>query len=185
MTRLAVIIGEGHAASRATRQPPSLAAQSALSGALGLVHARLVSRDGRSLVELRNPLMATIVLPYLGQRAARRESRREPEHATARRNGSAAREDRAVGFRLTYRTMRVLAVIGDQPALSNRVVAEHAGISDAGQVSKLLARLTRLGLIENTGAGHTRGATNAWRLTREGEEFQRKIGRVSVYATTS
>jgi hypothetical protein len=50
-------------------------------------------------------------------------------------------------------------------------------------VSKLLTGLKRLGLVENTGAGHARGAANAWRLTGEGTELVRKIGRVSVYVT--
>ncbi len=52
--------------------------------------------------------------------------------------------------------------------MSNRTVAEYAGIADQGQVSKLLARLERLGLIENTGQGHARGERNAWRLTPTG-----------------
>ncbi len=41
-------------------------------------------------------------------------------------------------MRLTYRTARVLEGVAGEPGISNRVVAEHAGISDPGQVSKLL-----------------------------------------------
>ncbi len=80
-----------------------------------------------------------------------------------------------LNLRLTYRTARVLAVIAAQPGLSNREVSGRAGISDEGQISKLLARLARLGLIENTGEGHTKGATNAWRLTPRGREVERTI----------
>jgi chromosome segregation and condensation protein ScpB len=78
--------------------------------------------------------------------------------------------------------MRVLAVIAAQSALSNNEIAERAGISDPGQMSKLLARLKRLGLIENTGAGQTGGAANAWRLTRTGRKLQRETARDPVYA---
>jgi chromosome segregation and condensation protein ScpB len=85
--------------------------------------------------------------------------------------------------RLTYRTMRVVAVIGARAGLSNSQVAERAEIKDAGQVSKLLARLKRLGLIENTGAGQARGGANSWALTRKGNELERTITRVSMYAT--
>jgi hypothetical protein len=85
--------------------------------------------------------------------------------------------------RLTYRTTRVLEVIGAQSGLSKSEVAGRAGVSDAGQISKLLTRLSGLGLIENTGAGQARGAANAWRLTGQGTELQRKIGRDSVYVT--
>ena len=47
-----------------------------------------------------------------------------------------------------------------------------ARVSDQGQISKLLARLEGLGLLENTG-GHTQGVPNAWRLTPRGEEIVR------------
>ena len=60
-------------------------------------------------------------------------------------------------MRLTYRTVRVLSVIGEAPGASNREVAEGSGIADQGQISKLLARLERLQLIENTGGGQLKG----------------------------
>jgi hypothetical protein len=184
LNQLAQAIDEGRGASAASRQPPSLTAQSVLGGSLGLVYARLIAGDGRSLVELRNPLMATIVLPYLGQRAARSEQlRREPTRLAAQRNGRRSGERPALGIRPTYRTKRVLAVLAAQSGLCNSQVAERAGIKDQGQVSKLLARLDRLALIENTGAGHSKGRANAWRLTREGTELLREIERLSVYVT--
>ncbi|MFI5010071.1 MAG: hypothetical protein ACHQDY_07335, partial [Solirubrobacterales bacterium] len=61
------------------------------------------------------------------------------------------------------------------PGASNRVVAEGSGISDQGQISKLLARLDTLGLAHNVGRGQPRGAPNAWRLTARGEEVQGAI----------
>jgi DNA-binding MarR family transcriptional regulator len=78
-------------------------------------------------------------------------------------------------MRLTYRTARVLEVTAQNPGASNRVVGEHAGIYDQGQVSKLLARLQRLGLLENTGAGHAKGERNEWRLTSLGESVARHL----------
>jgi predicted transcriptional regulator len=84
---------------------------------------------------------------------------------------------------LTYRTARVLQVIRAQSGLSNGEVAARAGISDAGQISKLLTRLSRLGLIENRGAGQARGAANSWALTRKGNELERTVTRLSMYAT--
>jgi DNA-binding MarR family transcriptional regulator len=67
-------------------------------------------------------------------------------------------------MRLTYRTARVLEAVAAQPGASNRQVADHAGIQDQGQVSKLLARLERLGLLVNRGQGEP----NAWSLTAAG-----------------
>jgi DNA-binding PadR family transcriptional regulator len=74
-------------------------------------------------------------------------------------------------MRLTYRTLRVLTAISEQPGASNREVAVHAEVADQGQISKLLARLERLGLIQNTGEGQPSGEPNAWLLTSRGEEI--------------
>ena len=79
-------------------------------------------------------------------------------------------------MRLTYRTARVLEVVAEYPGASNRLIAEHAEIADQGQVSKLLARLERLGLMRNTGEGHAKGEPNAWRLTALGESVASRLG---------
>ena len=49
------------------------------------------------------------------------------------------------------------------------MIGERAEVADQGQISKLFARLEGLGLLRNTGAGHTHGEPNAWRLTPLGE----------------
>jgi DNA-binding IclR family transcriptional regulator len=67
----------------------------------------------------------------------------------------------------------VLSAIGTRPGGSNREIALGAEITDEGQVSRLLARLQNLGLIQNTGRGHTAGEANAWSLTGKGEELVR------------
>ncbi len=78
-------------------------------------------------------------------------------------------------MRLTYRTLRVLTAIAGRPGASNREVAAHAGVQDQGQISKLLARLDHLGLIENTVRGHAKGEANAWTLTPKGQEVEQAI----------
>jgi hypothetical protein len=89
-----------------------------------------------------------------------------------------------LGLRRTYRTLRVLEVIGNwtpaqpgqKPGPSNREIAEAAGIKDEGQMSKLLTRLEGLGLIVATGRGrHIPGEPYAWSLSRKGWEVQRAI----------
>jgi hypothetical protein len=69
----------------------------------------------------------------------------------------------------------VLMAVAARPGASNRAVGEGSGISDQGQISKLLARLCALGLVDNTGEGHPRGAPNAWRLTARGAEVEGAI----------
>ena len=69
----------------------------------------------------------------------------------------------------------VLEGIAAHPGASNRLVGDCAEIADPGQISKLLARLERVGLLVNTGGGHARGEPNAWRLTPRGERVARNI----------
>jgi hypothetical protein len=140
--------------------------------------------EGESLTGLLNPLMGMIVLPYLGQAAASEElARPAPTARYAPRptpRGPAEHPLKGLEMRLTGRTLLVLAAIaaqgGQGSGPNNREVADHAGITDQGQISKLLARLERLGLAENTGDGHAKGEPNAWRLTSRGSQLEQSIG---------
>jgi AcrR family transcriptional regulator len=162
-----------------------LTAHGLIGAALAIVHAHLLAEDQRPLVGLQGELMAILVLPYLGAKAAQRELERPPSrassrsaagkrHALADRAAAASGRDPLAGLsvRLTYRTLRVLSAIGAEPGASNRRVAQLADIGDPGQISRLLARLQRLGLVRNTGPGRARGEANVWRLTASGEEVQ-------------
>jgi AcrR family transcriptional regulator len=170
---LADVVDEGgreEAKSRA--EPPPLTAEGVVGAVYAVIHARMLEENDSPLVELLNPLMATIVLPYLGAAASRRElSRPGPktrERTAPVRSGALS----ALEIRLTYRTMRALSAIGAQPGSSNREVADAAGVTDPGQISKLLMRLSRLGLIETNAVRSMQGEPNAWRLTHRGEEIR-------------
>jgi AcrR family transcriptional regulator/DNA-binding MarR family transcriptional regulator len=168
-------IREGESETRPSYGQLALGAEGVVGAVLSVVHARLQRGETNSLITLVNPLMGMIVLPYLGQAAARKESERPapapPTKPRARRSDPL----RDLDMRLTYRTMRVLAAIGQSPRASNRQVAEAAGIADQGQISKLLLRLQNLGLIRNIGEGPARGEPNAWTLTARGQEVERTI----------
>jgi AcrR family transcriptional regulator len=174
---------KGH--SRPTQQPPPLTAENVVGGVFNVIHARIcLKAEGKtagSLNELLNPLMATIVLPYRNQSAAQRELNRRSvpwDLPVGRVQPKRARRGRGVvpsaDFRLTYRTLAVLTAISDDPGLSNQGVAAAAGIKDEGQASKLLAKLARLRVIENTGPGYPSGAPNEWRLTKRGRKVVRE-----------
>ncbi len=161
--------------------PPPLTAEAVISGVLGVLHGRLRRRNPGVLVELANPLMGFIVLPFLGVRAARRELARPLGHASSAEGRSVALgllQD--AGGRLNRRTVSVLRVVGGEPGLSNRDVALRAGVKDQAQISRLLSRLAELGLVASTRDPHRRGAPKAWRLTASGEELDRQIGRESA-----
>jgi AcrR family transcriptional regulator len=158
-------------------QPPPLTAEGIVGGVLSILHARLLEPNPARprMEELTGPLMSMIVLPYLGPTAARRELERPlPKRPASTPPG---RRDplRDLEMRLTYRTVRVLMAVAEQPGSSNRAVGVRAGIPDQGQISKLLARLHSLGLIDNTAASSARGAPNAWTLTARGWEIHGAI----------
>jgi AcrR family transcriptional regulator/DNA-binding MarR family transcriptional regulator len=177
LEQLAVVIDEGRALSSLTYDPPALTAESVVGGIVALLHARLIADRSEPYTDLLSPLMGMIVLPYLGARAANAElSRPTLERRRVKRTRKPNRRKDPLddlNMRLTYRTVRVLTVIGEQPGASNRQIAEHSGIVDQGQISKLLNRLARLSLVENLGEGQERGAANAWHLTARGAQVER------------
>ena len=161
-----------------TREPPAVTAEGVVGGVFAVIHTRLIDDSDEPLTDLLGPLMSMIVLPYLGARAAARELARpaaEVAPVRAAEESPARSHDPLDGLkmRLTYRTVRVLMVIGEHPGASNREVAEGSGIADQGQISKLLTRLARLELIENHGEGQEKGAANAWHLTSRGAQVER------------
>jgi hypothetical protein len=166
------MVDEGRSEPKASKALPPLTAEGVVGGVLSVLHARLIGQPSDSLLELTGPLMGMIVLPYLGPGAAQKESARPAP--SPRERPPAGRRDplRDLDMRLTYRTVRVLLAIAASPGSSNRKVGFDAGIEDQGQISKLLSRLERLGLIENGGAGQVRGAPNAWLLTDRGREVE-------------
>jgi AcrR family transcriptional regulator len=175
------VVEEGRGAAKRHENPPPLAAEGVIGGVLAILHGRLLvpsqaaDNESAGLIELINPLMGMIVLPYLGLAAARKELDVPVPAQQARRprpNGNPLRE---IQMRLTYRTVRVLLAVAANPGSSNRLVGEGAGIGDQGQISKLLTRLEGIGLIENVGAGTPRGGPNAWTLTDKGWEVHAAI----------
>jgi hypothetical protein len=158
--------------------PPELAAEGVVGAVASVLHARVArSQPTGALIELVNPLMGMIVLPYLGAAAARKELERPvPDIHNYMEDRAPESLFEGLEMRLTYRTMRVLAAVASHPGGSNRTIADVAGIGDQGQISKLLTRLQKLGLIENKGAGAaSKGEPNAWSLTVTGRRVEHSL----------
>jgi AcrR family transcriptional regulator len=182
LVRLAAIVDDGRAQSTRATDVTPLTAEGLVGAALAILYARILKGQREQLRGLLGELMGMIVLPYHGAAAARREQARAvpapvvgvvPQFVRAPRGQRDPLD--GVAMRLTYRTARVLEGVAECPGGSNRQVAEHAGIADQGQVSKLLARLKRLGLLANRGEGHQKGEPNAWQLTARGQLVTQSI----------
>ncbi len=187
--RLASVLDEGRREGPRGEECTLVTAEGLVGGAFGVVYARLRSGDERSLTGLLDELMGMIALQYLGPRAARREQRRPaltPRPAPDSGRVTVGVESDPldeVDMRLTYRTAKVLGCIAERPGASNRAVAERAGVTDPGQISKLLRRLERLGLVVNTGGGYQSGAPNAWELTLLGGKVARRLSVLTIDRT--
>ena len=176
LERVAVLLDDERAPARS--YPPPLTAHAVASGVLGVLHARLSGPEPGVLVELVGPLMSFTVMPFLGARAARRELQRPSETvgcsssaASSSVGGSGVGLLQGVGERLGHRReIAVLGVLAGEPGLNSTQVGLRAGIKDCAHVSRLMARLTRLGLIENTPTPGRPGV-KAWRLTTSGEQL--------------
>ncbi len=178
LEELAAVVDRGRFATSAVREPPEVVAEGVIGAVFAVLHTRALEQpDADRFSSLLGSLMNIVVLPYLGSRAASRElSRPAPERRreVEPRPASQSRDPMAgLSMRLTYRTVRVLVVIAENPGASNREIAERSGVSDQGQISKLLARLARLELVENTGDGQEKGGSNAWHLTPRGARVER------------
>lgn len=185
--KLAQVVDRGRTEGTAGKgqPPPALIAEGVVGAVMSVIYGQMQGQDNpnpthpeeQPLIGLFGVLMNLILLPYLGPSAARRElTRPVPKVQRSAESGRAGDADEGAGedpnIRLTYRTARVLTAIAEYPGASNREVATRAGIVDQGQISKLLGRLLRLGLIANAGERTSRGAPNAWRLTELGERVE-------------
>ena len=184
LARIVSLVEQGcEQAKRGESALPPLAAEGIVGGALSVLHTRLLQPEYGSLLELAGPLTSMIVLPYLGPAAARKELARPAPPHHAQPHTSAADPLHDLDMRLTYRTVRVLTAIAEHPDSSNRQVGIASGMNDQGQISKLLSRLHRLGLIHNTNTPPNRGTPNAWQLTPTGKDIHTTITGQASQAT--
>lgn len=160
--------------------PPAVTPEALVGGIVSIVHSRLVAPRPRRLLPLASELVSLILLPYLDAKTRARELPRparklsqlpQPLPSAWQAPVPESPKRPQIQLRLTHRTMLVLLALAEHPDASNREIGDAAGIRDQGQVSKLLRRLERAGIVTNGGAGAPRGSANAWTLTPAGRDL--------------
>jgi DNA-binding IclR family transcriptional regulator/AcrR family transcriptional regulator len=183
LDRLARVLDDERAPSRS--YPPPLTAQAVVSGALGVLDERLSKPNPGALLELSNPLMSFIALPFLGAHAARGELRRPVDATSAVEHSVPLGLLQDPGEGLSHhRTVLVLRVLADEPGLSNWEVARRVGVTDQAHMSRILARMGQLGLICNARRARSPAHANAWQLTAAGEQLEAVITREATAAAS-
>jgi AcrR family transcriptional regulator len=175
LAQLITVISEGHEQGKSGQDLTPLTAEGIVGAVFSVIHGRMIEDGHQQLVQLINPLMSMIVMPYLGPAAARRELDKPLPKLVPRPTPISIGPLRGLPMRITYRTVRVLVALAEHPGSSNRQLGQAAGIADQGQISKLLGRLERLGLVENHSPGHLSGESNIWTLTSKGREVQQAV----------
>jgi AcrR family transcriptional regulator len=182
LARRIVLLAEAARSIDAARTPradlPTISGQAAVGGAFAILHSHIALRGPEPVSDLHGALMSTIILPYLGSRAAQRELEIEcPRRPLKLPPSPATHQDPLKGLqvRVTYRTVRAMMSIAESPGCSNRAVANSAGIADQGQISKLLTRLESLDLIRNGRDARVKRVENAWFLTARGVAFEKAM----------
>ena len=150
---------------------PALTGELVVGGVFSVIRTNMLENDGSKLVELAPSLMTFIAVQY-----GYPETTGELAPPSERIRAQSITRTTELPIRATHRTTLVLHAIAQTPYSNNREIAEAAGVSDEGQISKLLARLERQAVIENVGVGPARGEPNAWLLTSSGRRALALIG---------
>jgi AcrR family transcriptional regulator len=160
-----------------------LAAEGTYASIVGIVNARLVESERAPLLELLGPLMGIIVAPFMNEAEATREVQHgnklaqnileeRPPGVTHRMHASIDVPTVLLDPR-AHRARRCLLYLVEHPGASNREIAGGTGITRHEQISRLLTRLTHMGLL--TKHPGPPGQANAWTLTQPGQQIAQTL----------
>jgi len=164
------------------RQPPETMTEATVASVLGILRRRVLNGGAPPFIALLGPLAEVVIAPYFGPSVAARAARRGRERACellAEQSPAPSSQDVEVPEMLrhasSHRMRACLEYLDGTPHASNGAVAENIGISHSGQISMLLNRLYRGGLLLKECGGA--GRPNAWRLSPYGAEVLAALNR--------
>lgn len=176
----------GRADGRARRElapehhPSEAMAEATVGSVLGLLRRRLLTGDAPPFADSLGDLAEVVVTPYQGPVAAAKVARRARGRSRAMRgarpSGSISTGVEVPDFLCranAHRMRSSVRYLAANPGASNKDVATGIRVPHEGQVSRLLARLERAGLLEKQPGGP--GRANVLRLTPRGTEIARAL----------
>ena len=167
---LQLVLDSGRSGESGTATP-AMIDELLVEGAISAIRTRVASLQQGALIGMLDELMGVITYAYIGPPSTIiSPPGLTPGQVVATSPEASADPGRV---RMTYRTLRVLTALAENPGASNRQVGDAAGIKNAGQISKLLRRLFDEELVRNEGV-HRNGAPKCWHLTDRGHALQRR-----------
>jgi AcrR family transcriptional regulator len=176
------LVDGGRKQLRTNGEPVELAAEASVASVAGILHTRLVTGEAPPFIGLLGQLVGLVVCPYLDPHDVVREVRRGEALAqtiTERHASSSSPPPPAVQLPAAlrhpgaYRARACVIFIASNPGTSNKAIAVGIGVPHLGQVSELLARLARGGLLRKHAGGA--GRPNQWWLTADGEQIAQTL----------
>ena len=172
------LVDVGREQVRTGGEPLELTAEASVASVAGILHTRLVMGEAPPFISLLGQLVGLVVCPYLEPHDVVREIKRgerlsqsiAEKHASSSSPPSTTMQLPAVlRHPGAFRARSCVTFIAANPGASNKEIAAGIGMPHLGQVSELLARLARNGLLHKHagGAGHP----NQWWPTPYGEEL--------------
>jgi AcrR family transcriptional regulator len=172
---------------RGAKPPEPIGAMGVMAAVLGLIQARLVNAEPGPLIELLGPAMGLITSLYLDKAEVAREVQRGRRLARSIQDGEVARVltipapprtnvvlPTVIANPAMWRRRECVLFIAEHPGAANHEIAKALGIAYQSQISKLLASLSRAGLVVKQSGGNP-GMRNEWRLTPQGEAAVRVL----------
>jgi AcrR family transcriptional regulator len=175
-----VDVGRGQA--RASGEPVELAAEASVASVAGILHTRLVTGEAPPFIGLLGQLVGLVVCPYLDPHEVVREVKRgealartisEERASNLSSPPASVQLPAALRHPAAYRARSCVIFIASNPGTSNKAIAVGIGVPHLGQVSELLARLARGGLLRKHAGGA--GRPNQWWLTPHGEQIAQTL----------
>jgi hypothetical protein len=162
------------------KQPPEATADAVIALVAGVLHKRLVTGQAPPFINLLGELSALVVALYLGLIEAGEATRLGDERSNVIASERATRPPdlratvpRQLLHANASRARTCLLYVAEHPESSNKKIAAGIGISHAGQMSGLLARLESFQVLTKHPGGA--GRPNAWTLSSHGEKVLRAL----------
>jgi AcrR family transcriptional regulator len=176
------LVDAGRKQARANSEPVELTAEASVASVAGILHTRLVMGEAPPFIGLLGQLVGLVVCPYLDPHEVVMEVKRGEALAQtiAERHASSpspllltVQLPAVLSHPGAYRARSCITFIAANPGASNKQIAAGIDVPHLGQVSELLARLMRSGLLRKHAGGA--GRPNQWWLTPHGEQIAQAL----------
>ncbi|MGA8363231.1 MAG: hypothetical protein WB709_01785 [Solirubrobacteraceae bacterium] len=156
---------------------PTLDAEETIAAVTGILHAQLVAGKAPPFVNLLGSLATFVLAQHLdpqsvarGAVKAEQSARKlaQESHVQPPKNRTEVQLPKALFHPSAFRARSCVLSLVDRPEASNKAIAASIDLPHHGQMSKLLLRLEREGLLAKRAGGS--GRPNAWWLTSYGEQ---------------